>query len=835
MLNFAIMSSKNIILNENPGIAIIAGKRNISYKQLLQRIYYFSTFTPQKKDEKTVIFCENREGWIYAFYSILKNKGIAVPVDVMSTVSEVVYILNDCKPSAIWTSVKKADLIKEALKEAELDIPILLIEEYETVELPADYNYDSIDYNDDDLAVIIYTSGTTGSPKGVMLSYRNLMANVHSVSIGVPIFQTSRRTMILLPLHHVLPLLGSVIAPLFVGGGVAICPTMTAPDIMETLKIGKVAILIGVPRLYQTLFKGMKAKIDASPVTRFLFWICKKAHNRSLSRFIFQSVRKKMGGHITFLVSGGAALDKEIGEGLKILGLDVLEGYGMSEFAPMISFTRPGDIIPGCSGLPVPCVDIKFKDGELCAKGPNMMMGYYNKPEETAQVIDDEGYLHTGDLGYMDEKGHVFITGRNKEIIVLSNGKNINPSEIEYKLEKYADFIKEIAVLQDGDMLKAIIVPHQSLLAKIDEEIEEIVKANVLQDYNANTAPYKKIMSMFIYRGDLPRTRLDKIQRFKLQEIIKGGKSQPTQKERNVIEPSFKEYQLLKNYLSNEKKCEVKPTDHLETDLALDSLDKVSLQAFLEMTFGVEIDQDKIASFKNVTELSEYIVDEKKFIENEKIDWKSLIEKNDKEIILPRTWWTIHVISNISKFLNKCYFRISVKGIDNVPLTGPVILAPNHQSFFDGLFAMEFLKGSIIKNTYFYAKDAHVKNKFLKMVAQRHNVIVMSNANLKLSILQLAEVLKQGKNVIIFPEGTRTNDGELGDFKKMFAILSKELNVPIIPVVISGAYKALPRGSKFPRPTKVNVEYLAPYTPQAHLSYNEIANEVREMIESKLQ
>ena len=174
-----------------------------------------------------------------------------------------------------------------------------------------------------------------------------------------------------------------------------------------------------------------------------LFALCARVGSKKFSRTIFASVHKKMGGHLDYCVSGGAALDREIGEGLRTLGLDVLEGYGMTEAAPMISFTRPDDIIPGCCGKPLPSVTCKLVNGELWAKGPNIMQGYYGKPRETAEALDADGFLHTGDLARFDEEGRLYITGRSKEIIVLSNGKNVQPAEIEYKLEKYTERVRD--------------------------------------------------------------------------------------------------------------------------------------------------------------------------------------------------------------------------------------------------------------------------------------------------------------------------------------------------------------------------------------------------------
>jgi len=831
MINFAYMSSQSVLLKEHPGIAIISGKRNVSYTELLYRTHLFSTKSPAAFGAKTIIFSENREGWIYALLGIWSNHGIAVPVDVTSTTSEIAYILKDCQPACIWTSVKKADIISQALSEAEMNTPVALIDDYETVEI-TETEKSYVSYNENDTSLIIYTSGTTGAAKGVMLSFRNIIANVDSVSKDVHIFSPRLRTMVLLPLHHVLPLMGSVVAPLMVGGGIAIAPSMMPMDIMETLQKGKIGIIIGVPRLWQTLYNGIKQKIDASPVTKFLFWSCKKLQCMPLSRFVFQSVRKKMGGRLTYCVSGGAALDKEIGVGLRTLGLSVLEGYGMSETAPMISFTRPDDIIPGCVGKPMPSVTVDIRDGEIYVKGPNVMQGYYNNPTETAAVIGQDGFLRTGDLGYFDKKGRLYITGRSKEIIVLSNGKNINPAEIEYKLDKYIQYVKESAVMQDGDALRAIIVPQQNISAQSDEEIEDLLKLRILQPYNETVAPYKRIMNISVYHGELPRTRLDKLQRFKLPLLLNDTNT--AKKTAAFVEPTFPEYQIIKNYISKEKNVTVRPTDHLETDLALDSLDKISFQAFIETTFGLEIDQKRLLAFNNVTELAEYVADFKSFIEQEDIDWNDIINHDNSDVKLPATWITGFVITKIFKALSKFYFHLKAIGLENIPKHTPVIFASNHQSYFDGMFVMANLNKSIIRKTYFYAKDEHVKNWFVKILANKHNVIVMNSSNIRISILKLSKVLKQGKNIIIFPEGTRTHDGNLNEFKKTFAILSKELSIPIVPVYISGAYHAFSRKAKIPHRKPVAVEYLPAYNPREEESYEEIAKNIQQIIEQKM-
>ncbi len=822
-------------------IAIIAGEHNVTYSELLQRVAQFARKTPKGKQTKTVVFSENREGWAYAFFSIWLNEGIAVPVDASSTASDVAYILNDCQPDAVWVSRDKEATLKEAIKEANAETKVFLIDDFERLSLQDEPLCSILPWaalaepDNDDTALIIYTSGTTGSPKGVMLSYSALKANVHSVSYDVPIYTDKRRVLVLLPLHHVLPLMGSLIAPLYMGGGIAISPSLSGPDIMDTLQRGKVGIMIGVPRLWQTLYVGIKKKIDESPVARLLFKLCSVVKSRTLSRLVFSSVRKKMGGHLDYCVSGGAALDKEIGEGLRTLGLDVLEGYGMTETAPIIAFTRPGDIIPGCSGLPLPGVECKLVDGELCVKGPNLMKGYYNRPEETAQVIDSDGWLHTGDLAQFDSVGRITLTGRTKELIILSNGKNVQPSEIEYKLEKYDKLVKEAAVVQDGDKLRAIIVPQPLWASTLtDSEVASRLKREVLEPYNMTVSAYKKIMSVLVYRGELPRTRLDKLQRYKLGAILKEGQGARDKERESKAEPTCEEYRLIKSFIEQEKGIKVHAADHVETDLALDSLDKISLQTFIENTFGTSVGVDEMPGFPNIEALASYVAKQKTRMEAEDVDWHQLLTGSVDSLSLPSSGLAYRIVSRTLKGFFCLYNTLKIKGQKNVPAKGACILAPNHQSYADAPLVLAGLPWSELGEYYFYATEEHVKSQYRRKMAAQSNVIVMERANLKNSILKLAKVLREGHRVIIFPEGARTHDGGTVPFKKTFAILAKELNVPIVPVCIRGAFEALPRGSSFMRPEHIEVNFLPAIKPAPEQSYEDLTQRTQDAIEALL-
>ncbi len=273
------------MIKDSNKIAIISREKQVTFSELLEHIYVYAQKNPRAKGERTLIFAENSTGWIYAFYSIWANGGIAVPVDASATISDVAYILNDSKPTSIWTNAKRVEIVQAALQEVGQKADILQVEDYESE--TANGEKAKIAYQEEDTAVIIYTSGTTGSPKGVMLSFKNILVNIKAVTQEVPIFTPDRRTLVLLPLHHVLPLVGTVVMPLFAGGGIAICPSMSGPDIMDTLQRGKVAIMVGVPRLWQTLYGGIKKKIDEKWITRKLFDFCAKVNQVSLPRFIF--------------------------------------------------------------------------------------------------------------------------------------------------------------------------------------------------------------------------------------------------------------------------------------------------------------------------------------------------------------------------------------------------------------------------------------------------------------------------------------------------------------------------------------------------------------------
>jgi len=486
-----------MFLKQQNGIAIQYKNESISYSHLISKVHQFASLFQISDKDRVVIFAENRPAWLYAFHSIWHNSGIALPIDFLSTAKEIAYILKDSKPKVIFYSNENFENLETAIKELDYQPQLIDIDQVEDSKVETN-NSELKEAKLNETAIIIYTSGTTGSPKGVMLSFENVQANIYGVAEGVKIYDTNQRVLILLPLHHVFPLIGSFVAPLSVGAMVAISPSMASEDIIGTLKNNKITIIIGVPRLYSAIRKGIKDKINASKIAKALFSLASSMHSYGFSRFIFKTVHKKFGGHVKYMISGGAALDPVVARDYQILGFEVLEGFGMTEAAPMITFTRPGRVKIGSAGEALPGCEIEIRDEEIVARGKNVMQGYYNRPEETAEVLKGD-WLYTGDIGHLDKEGYLFITGRKKEIIILSNGKNVNPIEIEFQLENLIPYIQELAVFEKDDILQVAIIPDRVKARELNiENIEAEIKKNGIDVYNQSSSSYKKILKLHI-------------------------------------------------------------------------------------------------------------------------------------------------------------------------------------------------------------------------------------------------------------------------------------------------------------------------------------------------
>ena len=818
-----------MLISKKDKFALTYKDAKYTYTQLLRYSQiYADSFSAISRPEKVLICAQNSPDWCFAFYGAMRCNAIAVPLDAQSTKKEIEYVINDCRPDIVFISEDKQEMFKDInLQGARLftknDIQLSDNEDIPATDIPLG--------KDNDTMLINYTSGTTGNPKGVMLSFRNVMFNVDSVSKQVPIFQEDSNVMMLLPVHHILPLLGSVVAPLYMGGTVHIAEAMNAESIIKTLNAGEVSIIIGVPRLYDMLVKGVMNKINASFVTRLLYKITKLIGSDAVSRTIFSSVHKKFGGHLKYLVSGGAALSVETATILKTLGLYVLEGYGMTETAPMISFTRPGRRKIGYAGELLPNIEVKISEkGEICVKGDNVMQGYYKREEETNDIIKD-GWLHTGDMGVLDKYG-LKITGRIKEIIVTSNGKNINPELLEKEFINESAYVQEIGIFLKGDALHAAVRPNMAAIRQVDLDAMDALIKKEVERFNAEQPQYKRIKQYHIMSDELPKTRLGKVQRFLLPILVDKPKAN---NEQESLEGKSEVYKLLKAFVEEETKSVANENDHFEIDLSMDSLSKVSLLAYIENTFGILLNEESMENLNTLAKLTDYIENNEHSFNTNKITWKEILATKT-DVKLEKPGFTHWFTDAFTKTLFSICYRFRVKGNKKLPNT-PCIIVANHRSAIDGMLITYNFSHKINKDIFFFAKEKHWRSKIAQFFAKKNNIILMDiNKNVRQSLQEMCAVLQKGKHIIIFPEGTRSKDNTMRKFKETFAILSKELNVPVVPVAIAGSESACYGGSIVPKFWKrIDVEILDPVMPTEEQSVESFRDKIAAMIEKRLK
>lgn len=820
-------------LYDRKKIAVIYENRKISYVDVIKYVNYYSDFLKIDKADRVALMMENRPETIFSFLSVWNKKGIAMSLDAGYTAEQLAYVFNDSKPKYIFVSEKTKKVAEEANNIVGNFVEIL---DVDNIVLPNDYisPKETLDVDsEEDVAIISYTSGTTGNPKGVMLTFGNIMANIKGVS-AVNLVNENDIILAMLPYHHILPLSFTLILPFYYGVPIVLLGEISSTSLKKALNDHKVSVIIGVPRVWEMLDKAIMAQINKSSLAKFMFKLAQKTNSMALRKIIFSKIHKGFGGNVRLMVSGGAKIDKNILEDFTYLGFRIIQGYGMTETAPIISFNVPGRERPDTVGEVIPDVEVKFaSDDEILVKGKNVMKGYYMKEEATKEVFDEDGWFHTGDLGKMDGN-HLVIIGRKKEMIVLANGKNINPADIETTIIKSTDLIKEIAITEYNDQLLAIIYPDfDEIVAKKIVNIKEAIKWEVIDKYNVNAPNYKKIHDIKIVKEELPKTRLGKIRRFMLKDLLENNSDEQIKKEvkKSVEVPvEIKEkFDKIAKYINEIHQKEIALDSHIELDLGFDSLDIVEFMNFINSTFSINLNEEEFVEHKTISSIIELINKkaEKGTDKNENL--KKIIE-NDSDVKLPNNAFYAKLLKFIFSPIFKFYFKFKASGKENIK-EGAGIIVGNHQSFLDAFMVNNSFTNKELSNNYYIATALHFKSKTMKYFANNGNIILVDvNKNLKNTLQAASKVLKTGKKLIIFPEGARTRDGELQDFKKTFAILAKELNVPIYPFVLKGAYEAFPYNQKFPKKHDLAVEFLERIEPE-NKTVEEIVEETRNKIE----
>ncbi len=808
--------------------ALVHGGKEVSYFELLELIKSFAAVIEIFPDDRVAIVSENRPEWIYALFGTWRKGGIAVPIDFMSTPKEIEFILLDSRPRLIFCSNQTEDRVKEAVKNLEEPPEIINFDRF----VPPSPFLKHSHREWEDVALLLYTSGTTGKPKGVMLTYKNLKSNIDGIT-KTGIAGPKDSTLAILPFHHSYPLMVSLLLPLSLGAKIVFLDELTPEDILKKLQEHRITILVGVPRLYYMFHRRIKERIEANKLANLLFRLSPLLGSEGLKRLVFRKVHKAFGGNIRYMVSGGAKLSTDVAKDLVNLGFKVIEGYGLTETSPIVSFNPPKKVKLGSVGVPIEGVRVRIsKEGEVMVKGDNVMKGYWNRPKDTRDVIK-RGWFYTGDLGSVDEEGYLWITGRKKEIIVLGTGKNVNPEELETEILKLSPLVKEVGVLEKNEKLHALIRPDLDKAKEMGVvNLQETIKWEVIDKLNRNLPDWKRIVGFRITSQELPRTRLGKLRRFMLPELYEKAESGSKRKPRGEGILATPEGKAIKEFLSKFTREEILPESHIELDLGLDSLAKVELMGFLENTFGVKLEEEELSQHSTVEELVK-LVSQKKAQPQLSVPpqgWKSLLLQAEP-FSLPDSEIPLVVGSAILKAFFKLYNRLEVEGLENLP-PKPFIIAPNHASYLDGFLIAAALPGEVLRDTYFLGEEAYFRRPPASTFGRLAHVIPVNiNRNLKEALQKSAWVLRLNKVLVVFPEGARTRDGRLMEFKKGVAVLSKELGVPLVPTYIKGSYEAMSIRDRFPKPAKVKVVFGKALYPVEYKDYDRLTEKLRLSVE----
>ena len=804
--------------------------KHINYIDLINNIKYFSEYIVELEKEKFgLIVMENRPEWIYSFFAVWDKKSAGIALDANSNSDEILYVLEDSHPNVIFCSNETEGTIFEAVEKYSSKNTVKIINvdkitvEQEKMNAIKNMQFELENPTGDETAAMLYTSGTTGSPKGVMLSFNNLNTEMEGL-YEKGIFDYRDQILAILPFHHVLPLTATVLLMLKYQTSIVFVEKIASKEIFDALEKNRVTAIIGVPRVFKLFYDGIKQQIDAKFITRFIYKMMSNVKSLKIKRKVFAKVHKKFGGHLDFIVVGGAKMDPEISRFYETLGFYALEGYGLTETAPVIAVNSKKERKIGTVGKRLYNVEIKTVDEELWVKGPIVMKGYYNKPEKTTEVITEDGWFKTGDLAAIDEEGYVTIRGRKNTMIVLSNGKNIDPETLENRVIAQSNgLIKEIGIFNYKNKLAAIIVPDLLEFRKRGITNTKAYIKNIVEDYNLKAHNYEKVLDYKLFEEELPKTRVGKTRRFMLPDLYE--KNEVVKKEKTP-EPTDEAYKILKEYVKKNKGIEPQPEENLELEIGMDSLDIVEFFAFIENSFGIQLDEEKFAGMPNLKLLSEYINQKATKFEDNDIDWKQIISET-KPIEDNKNRWVTKFLKIFQPIVD-LYFR--VKKIDRKKLTdNPQIFVSNHQSFVDPLILGSLFPNKIVFNTLFLAIDWYFKKGVMKLLVSNGNVVLIDiNKNIRKSVEEIVGYLKSGKSIVIFPEGARTKDGKVAQFKKVFAIIAKELNVDIQCLGIKGAFEAYSRYMKFPKPKKIEVAVLEKFSPEG--SYDEITQKAEKII-----
>ena len=778
------------------------------------------------KGDKVVLWGENRPEWIACYWGIQLIGAIAVPIDYRSSpeFADRIRQIVDAKVLVAGDDVAADGAARTTVvwKMADLD-------------WSADGPVPGVAIDRDDIAQIVFTSGATADPKGVVIRHRNILANMIPVAGEIDKYKKYARPfqpirfLNLLPLSHMFGQSMATNIPPLIDGTVVFMRSFNPHDIVRRVREWRISVIVCVPKILDVL-KDHALRIDPSAT--------EPAKGLSIPArwWKYRKIHGMFGLKFWAFIVGAAPLGSALEDYWKRLGFVVIQGYGLTETAPIVTMNHPFKTNTGSVGKPIAGVEVKIaEDGEILVRGENVTTGYYESAsarsassgETTARTIDEGGWLHTGDIGEQDAEGRLFIRGRKKEMIVTPEGLNVYPDDVERALNDQKGVIESAIVGAEGasERVHAVLV----LNAGTDPE-------TVVRGANASLADHQRIRSFSIWTdGSLPRTDgTKKLKRTAIRAWVTSGAS-PAAAETNT-DP----LQALMAKFAGAR--DLGGATSLE-GLGLSSLERVELMVALEDQFQTRIDETKFAGAKTLDDLRAVIA---------AAPQEALVEE---PVDFP-TWnraWPVRVIRRVSQAtwilpLARVFAWVRVSGLEHIEhLNGPVVFASNHQSHFDVPVILSAMPGRVratiapaMAKEFFKAHFFPEQFSTRQVITNRLNYYLSAfffntfplpqrEAGARQTLRYIGEVTGAGFSVLIFPEGARTEDGLIKPFRGGIGMIGSRLDVPIVPVRLDGVDRVLHMRWKMAKPGPVSVTFGAPMRLTGD-NYAELAKQVEQAV-----